>query len=143
MAKDELDDIEWLAVCTGRERAAIRKRSDIVEVPAGTVVIREGESPRWFYAVMEGDASIAIDGDVAGRVSKGEPVNELEVLRNEPAAATVTAETNLRLLVMGRREFLGTLDETPGLTRRLLMPHIPQPAAAAKRRPALVPLPAA
>jgi CRP-like cAMP-binding protein len=145
MTKDELGDIEWLATCTTRERQAIRKRADIVTVAAGTTLIREGDAPRWFYAVLDGTVTLAdADGDVIGRVSAGDPVNELEILRNEVATTTVTTDTDTRLLVMGRREFLGMLDDTPGLARRLLLPHIPRmPAPAKGRRPVLVPVPAA
>lgn len=143
MANDQLDRIEWLALCTSRERAMIRRHADVVDLPAGATVLRQGESARWFYAVIEGSADVSIDGDVVGRVRAGEPVNELEVLRNELSPATVTAASQLRLLVMGRREFLGMLDEVPGLARRLLLPHIPTMPAATKRRRGLVPVPAA
>jgi CRP-like cAMP-binding protein len=143
MTKDELGDIEWLATCTSRERVAIRKRADIVEVSAGTTLIHQGDAPRWFYAVMDGTATVHNGDALVGRVCAGDAVNELEVLRNEPSPATVTADTDLRLLVMGRREFLGMLDDTPGLARRLLMPHIPQARTAKAGRPTLVPVPAA
>ncbi len=143
MAKDDLGDIEWLATCTHRERLAIRKRADLIEIPAGSVLIREGDSPRWFYAVIDGAATLTSRDDVVGRVTAGDPINELEVLRNDASATTVTAETAVRLLAMGRREFLGMLDDTPGLARRLLLPHIPKVTATRAWRPALVPLPAA
>ena len=145
MEKDQLGDIEWLATCTTRERAAIRKRADFVDVPAGRVIIGEGETPRWFYAVISGDVALSVDGDSVGRVSAGEPINEVDVVRNTPNAVTAVAETPVRLLVMGRREFVGMLDEVPGLARRLLVPRIPAvPAAPARARGlVLVPLPAA
>ncbi len=143
MAKDELGDIEWLAQCTSRERAAIRRHADYVEVPAGTVLLHEGDVPRWFYAVVAGDAKLTAEGDAVGRVTAGQPINDVEVLRNEPATTTVTADSDLRVLVMGRREFLGMLDDVPGLARRLLERRIPQTRSAARRRPTLVPVPAA
>jgi len=142
MGKDELGDIEWLVGCTSRERAAIRRRADLIDLPAGTVLIREGDRSRWFYALVNGDVSVTTDGNTVGRVAAGEPVNEVDVLRNEASAVTVTADTDVSVLVMGRREFLGMLDDTPGLARRLLTPHIPR-VPATNRRPVLVPLPAA
>jgi CRP-like cAMP-binding protein len=143
VVKDALDDIEWLALCSSRERAWIRRHADLIEVPAGTSLLNEGEASRWFYAVVDGQATRRVAGHYVGLVTAGDPVNDIEVLRNEPVAATVTADTKLRLLVMGRREFLGMLDEIPGLARRVLMPHIPSVPASRRRRPALVPLPAA
>jgi CRP-like cAMP-binding protein len=139
---DELGGIEWLANCTRAERSWIRRHADLVSVPAGTVLIREGEGARWFYAVIDGEMAVTVDGDRTQSLGRSEPVNEVEVVRNEPSPATVSAATDARLLVMGRREFLGMLDEVPGLARRLLMPHIPA-ARTTTRRAALVPLPAA
>jgi CRP-like cAMP-binding protein len=140
---DVLDDIEWLALCTTRERMWIRRHADVIDVAAGSVVLHEGDASRWFYAVIEGDALATVDGVLVARLGAGDPLNDLELLRNEPAAATVTAKTDLRLLVMGRREFMGMLDEIPGLARRVLLPRIPAPPAVRRRRAALVPLPAA
>lgn len=141
MAND-LTGIEWLATCNKRERALIRRHADVVKVPAGSVLIREGDLPRWYYALLDGELAVSVDGDVTIEISSGESVNELEVMRNELSPATVTTLTDATLLVMGRREFLGMVDEVPGLARRLLMPHIPA-SPTASRRPSLVPLPAA
>ena len=125
------------------ERAAIRRHVDVVDVPTGTVLLYEGDGPRWFYAVVEGTAVVSVDGDVVNELGAGDLVNDIEILQNWPAPATVTAGDGLRVLTIGRREFLGMLDEVPGLARRLLVPHIPKIPAASRRRPALVPLPAA
>ncbi|MBA3654260.1 MAG: cyclic nucleotide-binding domain-containing protein, partial [Actinobacteria bacterium] len=142
--KDELGDVKWLRACTKQERATIRRHADIVTLPAGAVLTREGDAARWFYAVIEGEVAVSVDGDWVGFVAAGEPINELEVVRNEASPATITAACDVTLLVMGRREFMGALDEVPGLARRLLLPHIPAvQAAAPQRRPALVPIPAA
>lgn len=143
MTKDELGDIEWLASCTTRERATIRKRADIITVPAGATFISEGDPSHWFYAVISGEATVRSGGDVLGVVATGDAVNEVDVLQNTASTTSVTADTELTLLVMGRREFLGMLDEVPGIARRLLMPHIPQPVSRRRGRPVLVPLPAA
>jgi CRP-like cAMP-binding protein len=142
MGTDELGGIEWLATCNKAERSWIRRHADVVTIPAGTVLVREGEGARWFYAVIDGEVAVSVDGDHTQTLGRGEPVNEIEVLRNEPSPATVAAATDVRVLVMGRREFLGMLDEVPGLARRLLVPHIPA-AQTTTRRAALVPLPAA
>jgi CRP-like cAMP-binding protein len=139
---DELSELNWLAVCTKNERVAVRRHADIVELAAGSVLIAEGEPARWFYAVLDGELETSTDDRHVAVVTSGQPVNELEVLRNEPSPVTVTCSTRVRLMAMGRREFLGMLDDIPGLARRLLLPHIPA-ATAPARRPSLVPVPAA
>ena len=95
MAKDELDDIEWLSICTDRERAAIRRHADLVDVRPGTVLFERGRPARWFYA--RGDGPVALRATARNSVasSAGEPINELEVLRNEwrapPSTSTPTS----------------------------------------------------
>ncbi len=144
MIKDELGDAEWLRACTTQERVTIRRHADIVTLPAGAVLTRQGDAARWFYAVIDGEVAVSVDGDWVGFVTAGEPINELEVVRNEASPATITAACDVTLLVMGCRQFMGALDEVPGLARRLLLPHIPDvQAAAPRRRTTLVPIPVA
>ena len=143
MASDDLTGIDWLSSVSKREREMIRRHADLVTLPAGSALIFEGDSPRWFYALMEGSLAVCVDGDEVRTLSDPQPVNEVEVMRNEASPATVVAATDVRLLVMGRREFLGMLDEVPGLARRLLLRHIPATPRTTPRRPSLVPLPAA
>ena len=45
---------------------------------------------------------------------------ELSLLDRRGRSATVTADTEMRLLVLGQREFNGVLDAVPSMTRKLL-----------------------
>jgi CRP-like cAMP-binding protein len=47
-------------------------------------------------------------------------VGELALLDHGPRTATVTATTELTVLVLGPREFNGLLDEVPTLTHKIL-----------------------
>ena len=51
----------------------------------------------------------------------GDFFGEMSLLDGEPRSATVTAMTDLRLLVVDRSHFWRLLNETPDLVRRILM----------------------
>jgi CRP/FNR family transcriptional regulator/CRP/FNR family cyclic AMP-dependent transcriptional regulator len=51
----------------------------------------------------------------------GDFFGEMSLLDGEPRSATVTARTDVRLLVVDRFHFWRLLNETPDLVRRILM----------------------
>ena len=55
------------------------------------------------------------------RLMPGEFFGEMSLLDGEPRSATVRAETDMRLLVILRRNFQTLLTEVPELTRNILV----------------------
>lgn len=51
----------------------------------------------------------------------GDFLGEMSLLDGQPRSATVTAETPVRLLVIGQREFYTLLAEVPSVVRKLLV----------------------
>lgn len=58
---------------------------------------------------------------VADRLQPNDFFGEMSLIDGEPRSATITATTEVRLLVLDRAHFWRLLDETPDLTRRILM----------------------
>ena len=50
----------------------------------------------------------------------GDHFGELALLDGGPRTATIVADTPMRVLVIGQREFAGVLDEVPGLAHKVL-----------------------
>ena len=78
----------------------------------GEVVVTEGEPAHEFFVILAGEVEVTHDGDVLRREGPGEVFGEIGLLRNVPRTATVTAVTDVELLVLGRKPFLETVSGT-------------------------------
>ncbi|HEX9969749.1 MAG TPA: cyclic nucleotide-binding domain-containing protein [Acidimicrobiales bacterium] len=111
----------WLfSACTRKDLQVIGRASDEVTVPQGKVLTEEGAAGHEFYLILEGQASVRRKGRKIAALGDGQYFGELSLLDRGPRTATVVAETDMRLLVLGQREFNGLLDEVPGLAHKIL-----------------------
>jgi CRP-like cAMP-binding protein len=106
--------------CTDDELRQIDAVADEVAVPAGRVLIRQGELGREFVVIVDGEASVERDGATVATLGPGTHFGELALLVDHPRNATVTAVTDLKLQVIDRRGFQNLLDGSPHLTKNLL-----------------------
>ena len=74
-----------------------------IEVPAGRVLIRQGDRGKEAFVIHEGRAKAAIRGKGSAKLQPGDCFGEMALLHSAPRSATVTAETDMRLLVIGSR----------------------------------------
>jgi MFS family permease len=80
-----------------------------VSVPAGAVVIAEGEVGDRFYLIEEGELEVTITGEYIRTLGPGDGFGEIALLHDVLRTATVTARTDCRLDGLGRRPFLDAL----------------------------------
>src|SRR5262249_40760524 len=83
------------------------------QFPAGTVVIREGESGDHFYLIVEGSATVSVHGVPRPSLHRGGCLREIALLRGIPRAATGTAGQSLHPLALGRDQFLTAVTGNP------------------------------
>jgi CRP-like cAMP-binding protein len=105
---------------SGKELAELARMTDDLEVAAGKVLCREGESGREFFVIMEGEAEVTSGGKSIRTCGSGEFVGEIALIEDVPRTATVTATTPLRFFVMTRQSFLRLLDENREVERKVL-----------------------
>ena len=111
----------WLFVgCSPRELRQIRQSLDEARVSAGQVLCQEGSIGREFFLIVEGEASVRRKNRKIATLGPGGYFGELALLDNQPRSATVVADTDMTLLVLERRAFIGALDSVPSLARKLL-----------------------
>lgn len=96
-----------------------------VAVPAGTLLMREGEPADAFYALDEGELEAYLTGPggeeiMLEQLRPGAVLGELALLDGGLRAASIRAVTAARLLCLRRDVFLRLLAESPELTTALL-----------------------
>jgi CRP/FNR family cyclic AMP-dependent transcriptional regulator len=116
-----LETIELFAELSKRERKAVGRLMTTVSVKQGRDLMVEGTAAREFLIIMEGDATVRRKGRVLARLGAGDFLGELAVIAGVPRTATVTADTDMTVSVLNRREFSTLLDEQPKLARKVLV----------------------
>ena len=116
-----LQKVDIFADCTKKQLKAVAAISRVVEAPAGTLLTRAGEPGEEFFFILDGAANVEVTRRKRVRLGPGEFFGEMSLLDGEPRSATVRAETDMRLLVIIRRNFQGLLTEVPELTRTILV----------------------
>ena len=77
-----------------------------VRAQAGEQIVRQGEPGDLFYVIEEGTVEVAVDGQPAHELGRGESFGEIALLRNVPRTATVTARTDVLLYALDRSTFI-------------------------------------
>ena len=111
-----------------RELQRVGQLTDLMDLPAGRVLMRQSEWGSEMMVILEGRAQVEREGDVVGEIGAGGVAGEMALLAEGPRNATVTLLTDASLLVVGHREFHALMDEMPsvraqvfeGLARRLI-----------------------
>jgi CRP/FNR family transcriptional regulator, cyclic AMP receptor protein len=117
---DRLEEVGLLAGCSRRQLRAIARISEVIEVPAATVLARAGAPGEEFFLILDGSARVEVSPRKRSRLEPGQYFGEMSLLDGGPRSASVTAETPLRLLVIKRRDFTTLLKAAPELTQSLL-----------------------
>jgi len=111
----------WLfSGCSQAELRKITKVAEEVTVPAGTLLVEQGEAGLLFFVVLTGAASVDREGRPVAALGPGDFFGELALLDDRPRDASVTSSTDMDLLIVRRRHFQRVLQASPALTRKLL-----------------------
>ncbi|PYN07309.1 MAG: hypothetical protein DME02_12400 [Candidatus Rokuibacteriota bacterium] len=116
-----LEEVPLLEECSRKQLKAVAKITEVVEVPAETVLARQGDTGHEFYLIMDGSARVELPARRRTRLKPGDYFGEMSLLDGEPRSATVIADTPMRLLVIQRRDFSTLLREAPELTQSILV----------------------
>jgi CRP-like cAMP-binding protein len=115
-----LEEVPLLAECTRRQLKAVARITDVIEVPAGTAIARQGQPGNEFYLIVDGSARVEVSPRKRSKLAPGAYFGEMSLLDGGERSATVVAETPMRLLVIKRRDFTTLLREAPELTQSIL-----------------------
>jgi CRP/FNR family cyclic AMP-dependent transcriptional regulator len=116
----ELAEVPLFAECSAGELEEISKLVDLVVLPKGSVLMREGTIGHEVFVIAEGEAVVTMHGHRLAILGSGEVVGEMAVIEAEPRVATVTARTTLRAYVLTSVAFATMLDHCPTVGRNVL-----------------------
>ncbi len=116
---DRLSEVDLFRRCTKKDLEALANAVEEVDVQPGTVLVDQGRVADAMYVVTEGEAEIAIGGQVVAKAVAGQPIGEMGLLDHLPRSATVTARTAMHLYKIDAKKFEEVLDST-ALSRGLL-----------------------
>ncbi len=94
---------------------------DEQRLPAGTVIIKQGSTAFDMSVVLEGSVTIERDGTLLEIAGPGASFGELSMLDKSPRTATVTAQTEVLLGIIGPRDFDTALETVPGLSKAIMV----------------------
>jgi MFS family permease len=101
-----LRGVPMLSVLPESVLERLAKGSEVVTVPAGTDVFREGDAGDRFYVIESGRVDVSIRGEHVRTQLAGECFGEIALLRDIPRTATITAANDVTLRSIDRDLFL-------------------------------------
>jgi CRP-like cAMP-binding protein len=117
---DHLAQVPLFSTCSRKDLQKLGKASDEIEVKAGKVLVEEGRPGHEFFLIEDGTAEVRRKNRKVATLGRGQFFGELSLLDRGPRSATVVANTDMTLVVLGQREFLGVIDEVPAMAHKLL-----------------------
>jgi CRP/FNR family transcriptional regulator, cyclic AMP receptor protein len=114
-----LQGVPWFAACSEKQLLEMARIAERLRIQAGEVILREGRLGRELFVILEGTATVTRADRVVNVLHAGDYFGELAAIEAVPRSATVSATTDLDVLIVGPREF-DTMMEIPGFRNALL-----------------------
>lgn len=115
-----LSEVAIFRQLSQRQLQRLAKHVDEVTVEEGKVLAREGSRERELLIVVDGQATVRRNKRKIAQLSAGDVIGEMSLVDDEPRSATVTADSDMTLLVISSREFKPLLDDVPGMATGIM-----------------------
>jgi CRP-like cAMP-binding protein len=117
---DLLKRVPLLAGLGRRELEEVGRLAEEVDIKAGKVLMREGESGSEFFVLVSGSVGIDRGGTRVLTMGSGDFFGEIALIDEGPRTATATTESDSKLLVLGHREFHTLMERFPAIRTSVL-----------------------
>jgi CRP/FNR family cyclic AMP-dependent transcriptional regulator len=117
---EHLRKVALFSACSNKDLEKIAKAGDEITMPAGSLIVDQGQTGREAFIVLEGTVTVRRNGKKVASLGPGTVVGELSLLDHGPRTATVTCETDCVLMLITQRHFSAVLDDVPALSHKLL-----------------------
>ena len=110
---DLIKSVPLFSSASKQELAQIASIADEIDFPEGKVLIREGDSGREFFVLIDGAAEVQRGGKKVAAIGPGDFFGEIALISKTPRNATITTTSPVRSLVITDRAFRQLLDRSP------------------------------
>ena len=122
--EEVLAHVPLLTRLAPRQRARLAEKATTRSYPAGSIIVRQGDTSMAFYVVLEGHARIDHESEgesvQVDEVRRGGFFGELGLIGDQPRAATVTAVEDTECALLAKWDFQNELREDPEIAIALL-----------------------
>jgi CRP/FNR family cyclic AMP-dependent transcriptional regulator len=98
-----------------RDLEQVAQLTDEVDLPAGHVLMREGESGHQAFIIGSGEARVERGGREIATAGPGAVLGEMSLVAEGPRVATATLTKASHLFVLGHREFHSLMETQPSV----------------------------
>jgi CRP-like cAMP-binding protein len=91
--------------------------ADELDLPSGKEMATEGDRGREFFVLLKGEADVTKGGQRINTMKEGDFFGEIALVTKMPRTATVTATTDVDVLVITERAFDSLLKKSPEIGR--------------------------
>ncbi len=117
---DAMGRVPLFSRCTRKELEFLASRTDEVELKANHTLIKQGTSSDCFYVLLQGEATVEVDGKARPKLHAGDFFGEIRMLDRGPATATVITSTPARAMVMSHAQFRDAIKSSDSLLSTVL-----------------------
>lgn len=116
---DALADVPLFAGLSRRHLTKIARLASIKRYPSGAAIVKTGAPGEAFFVILDGRASL---GAGARRATLGanESFGEMSLLDGQPRSATITARSEVLVMMVPRQKFLKLLEKEPKIAMAVL-----------------------
>lgn len=97
-----------------------RHETDLLDLPAGQALFREGEHGDLMYVLMSGRAEISVHGKLVETAEAGAMLGEMAMIDSPLRSATVVAKSDCRLLPLEQKRFNFLIQQTPNFALHVM-----------------------
>lgn len=124
MARDEklelLHRIPLFAGLGKREVERLGMLAEEVDVPAGKLLMRQGDHGDDMMVIVSGSVGVVRNGERLNTLGPGDWFGEIALIGSGPRTASVTTEAPTRLIVVNHRDFHSVMEEFPEVAAQVL-----------------------
>ena len=115
-----LANVPLFAGCSKKELAAIARLTDQLTLEDGRVLTKQDAISHEAFIILSGKVVVKRNDRQVAVLGAGDTLGELGLLDNGPRTATAVAMGPVDVLVIGRREFAGLLQDVPAIAHKVL-----------------------